>query len=86
MSPIILTGKHIISIKLLDYRDRWKELEISENPFALVVMAHLKMLETRDDYEKRLHWKIELTQMLYARGYTEQKVHAWYPHPLAPAC
>jgi hypothetical protein len=26
--------------KLLDYTDRWKELEATENPFGVVVMAH----------------------------------------------
>ena len=65
-------------IKLLDYQDRFKELESSDNPFAIVVMAHLKMLETKNDYEKRLHWKVELTKMLYARGYNEGKVHALF--------
>lgn len=65
-------------IKLLDFYDRWNELEKSDNPFAIVVMAHLKMLETKKDYEKRLYWKIELTKRLYARGYTEEKVHALF--------
>jgi hypothetical protein len=31
------------TVKLLDYRERWEELEASQNPFAWVVMAHLKM-------------------------------------------
>ena len=65
-------------IKLMDYLDRFQELEVSDNPFAIVVMAHLKMLETKNDYEKRLHWKIELTKMLYARGYTDEKVYALF--------
>lgn len=30
-------------MKLLDYRGRWEELEASQNPFAWVVMAHLKI-------------------------------------------
>jgi len=65
-------------IKLLDYKDRWDELEKSDNPFAIVVMAHLKMLETKNNYDNRLHWKIELTKMLYAKGFTEEKVHALF--------
>jgi hypothetical protein len=32
------------------------------------------MLETRNDFEKRLHWKIELTKMLYAKGYSVEYV------------
>jgi hypothetical protein len=59
---------------LLDYRDQWDKLERSDNPFAIGVMAHLKMLETRNDFEKRLHWKIELTKMLYAKGYSVEYV------------
>jgi hypothetical protein len=35
------------AVKLLDYRNRWDELEASDNPFAWVVMAYLKMQETR---------------------------------------
>ncbi|KYC41765.1 hypothetical protein WA1_17195 [Scytonema hofmannii PCC 7110] len=33
-------------VKLLDYQNRWAELEASDNPFATVVMAHLKMQQT----------------------------------------
>ena len=34
------------TIKLLDYVDKWAELEQSTIPFAIVAMAHLKTLET----------------------------------------
>ena len=37
------------TVKLLDYKERWAELESSGNPFAWVVMAHLKMQETKQD-------------------------------------
>ena len=30
------------TVKLLDYQNRWTKLEKSDNPFATVVMAHLK--------------------------------------------
>jgi hypothetical protein len=36
-------------VKLLDYGQHWQELENSDNPFATVVMAHLKAQETRND-------------------------------------
>jgi len=65
-------------VKLLDYQDQWEKLLNSVNPFAIVVMAHLKMQETRNDYEQRLHWKIELTKMLYINGYSEKKIFALY--------
>jgi hypothetical protein len=39
-------GLHFPVVKLLDYRADWAALENSDNPFATVVMAHLKALET----------------------------------------
>ncbi|MEI2691083.1 MAG: cytosolic protein [Anaerolineae bacterium] len=60
--------------KLLDYRDRWQELETSVNPFAIVVMAHLKAQETRHDYMERSNWKVLLIRRLYRAGYTRQDV------------
>jgi hypothetical protein len=64
--------------KFLDYRDRWEELEQSRNPFAVVVMAYLRMIETRRDPRKRLHWKLALTKMLYARGYDKKTIVALF--------
>ena len=61
-------------IKLLDYGDKWAELEQSTNPFAIVVMAHLKTLETAKDEQKRLEWKLTLSKMLYEKGYSEKDV------------
>ena len=40
-------------VKLLDYQVDWAALEVDENPFATVVMAHLKALETRADDRAR---------------------------------
>jgi hypothetical protein len=45
------------TVKLLDYAEREAELEESRNPFAKVVLAHLKALETRRDPEGRRTWK-----------------------------
>ena len=61
-------------IKLLDYLPRWAELEASQNPFAIVVMAHLKTKETRNDAAARKEWKFKLTRMLYERGYERQDI------------
>jgi hypothetical protein len=41
------------AFKLLDYRQRWEELEFSSNPFSVVVMAHLKAEELKDDSQER---------------------------------
>ena len=37
------------TVKLIDYDVRWHELESSRNPFAVMVMAHLKTRATRKD-------------------------------------
>jgi hypothetical protein len=58
--------------KLLDWHGRWSELESSPNPFALIVMAHLKARES--DGEARKGWKLRLVRELYRRGYDRQQV------------
>jgi Domain of unknown function (DUF4351) len=60
--------------KLLDYRERWDELEQSRNPFAIVVMAHLKIQETKKNLAKRKEWKFWLVRRLYELGYNRQDV------------
>jgi hypothetical protein len=59
--------------KLLDYNDV-TTLENNPNPFAIVVMAHLKVLETRHAPHERFEWKWHLTMALYERGYEKQDV------------
>ncbi len=61
-------------VKLLDYRDRWEELATSVNPFAGVVMAHLRSLETRGDADQRRQAKVALVRWLFERGYDQQQV------------
>ncbi len=61
-------------VKLWDYNDRWDELEASDNPFALVVMAHLKTRATRQRPAERLRWKLRLVRHLYERGYGRQEI------------
>jgi hypothetical protein len=60
--------------KLLDYRERWEELEQSDNPFAVVIQAHLTALETRRDERDRLERKLTLTQRMDERGFSEQVI------------
>jgi len=66
------------TIKLLDYQNIWNELEKSDNPFAVVVMTHLKMLETKNNKLQRLDWKIGLTKNLYGKGYTQEQIFALF--------
>ncbi len=61
-------------VKLTDYRERWAELEESDNPFATVVMAHLKTQETKGSEEKRKRWKFALIRRMYERGYSKDDV------------
>ncbi len=61
-------------VKLRDYTDRWAELEESTNPFAIVVMSHLKSRATRGRAASRLRWKIHLVRLLYEGGWERQDV------------
>ena len=61
-------------MKLIDYQQQWSALEASRNPFATVVMAHLKAQQTRDDRSRRLEWKLAITRRLYEKGYGRSDV------------
>ena len=60
--------------KLLDYKQQWEELLADKNPFSVVVMAHLKTLETSNDRVSRKRWKLRLIKLLYQRGYSRKDV------------
>ena len=60
--------------KLLDYESRWNELESSDNPFAIIVMAHLKTKATTGNLAEREQWKWTLIRGLYERGLTKEKI------------
>jgi hypothetical protein len=62
------------AVKLLDYSTRVEELEQSVNPFAKVVLAHLKTLETRKDMGARRTWKFRLIRELYEQGFSNQDI------------
>jgi hypothetical protein len=53
---------------------RQTELESSDNPFAIAVLAHLKTLETRGDAEARLQWKAHLARLLFARNWSRREI------------
>jgi hypothetical protein len=80
--------------KLLDYAGREAVLEADANPFATVVLSHLKSLETRGDHAERFAWKVRLVRGLYDRGLTADQVRHLFraidwmmnlPAPLATA-
>ena len=60
--------------KLIDYRADLEKLESSVNPFATVVMAHLKTLETQGDPQARYRAKFTLIRHLYERGFRRTDV------------
>ncbi len=61
-------------VKLSDYQADWAALESNRNPFAVVVMAHLKTKETHNQPTERKRWRYQLTTMLYEQGYGEQDI------------
>ncbi len=61
-------------VKLLDFAAHEAVLEASTNPFATVVLAHLKARETRGDPVGRHGWKLRLVRGLYERGFSAQDV------------
>jgi Domain of unknown function (DUF4351) len=62
--------------KLVDYKRRKEDLKFSDNPFAVVVLAHLAAQATKakESQERRRKQKFALTKLLYSRGYSRQEV------------
>jgi hypothetical protein len=60
--------------KLLDYESQWGELEQDSNPFAVIIMAHLKTKRTLRKYPEREQWKWQLVRGLYDKGYNRQQI------------
>ncbi len=61
-------------VKLIDFRDDWAALEASRNPFAVVTMAHLKTIQTRNNPPARRRWKFQIVQGLYEYGFQRHDV------------
>lgn len=61
-------------VKLLDFRADVPALEANPNPFAIIVLAHLKTMETRRDAAARFGWKVRLVKGLHERGLDEKDV------------
>jgi len=71
-------------VKLLDYESKWDALEQSTNPFAVMIMAHLKTKATNDDMEQRRQWKWTLVRGLYERGYNKGDILELFRIPPPP--
>jgi hypothetical protein len=68
------TGIDFPIAKLLDFAPHVAALEANPNPFATVVLAHLKTLETRQNPGERRAWKMRLVQGLYERGLGKEEI------------
>jgi uncharacterized protein Smg (DUF494 family) len=44
------------------------------NPFAIIVMAHLKTKATKEDFRSRKDWKFQLTRRLFEEGFDRQDI------------
>ena len=62
------------TVKLLDYEERWSELEASSNPFAIIVMAHLKTKATTGKLPEREQWKWRLIRGLYEKEFEREQI------------
>jgi hypothetical protein len=60
-------------VKLICYRDKI-DLDKASNPFEIITFAHLKTLETKNNFNERLFWKITLVKLLYQKGYSKQDI------------
>ncbi len=61
-------------VKLLDYRQQLERLEQDDNPFALVVMAHLEAQRLKNSPLELKEVKFRLLKLLFSRGYSRQYV------------
>lgn len=74
ISPYTSIRFNFKTIKLLDYVDQQEMLLMHSNPFAIVVWAHLKALETLKNPQKRLNVKLMVTKALYNKGYSKNYI------------
>jgi len=65
-------------VKLLDYRDKWEELERDPNPFAMATKAFLKTVETQGNDQERYQWKKQFLLELYRKGMSREMILALY--------
>jgi len=62
------------AVKLLAFKKNEARLRRSDNPFAIVTLAHLKALETRRSPNARMKAKLELIRLLRERKEMRQDV------------
>jgi hypothetical protein len=60
--------------KLVDYEAQWQDLEASTNPFAVIVMAHLKTKATTGKPIEREQSKWNIVRGLYEKGFERAEI------------
>jgi hypothetical protein len=66
-------------VKVSDYAAKEAKMERSRNPFAAIVLAHLKSQATSHDVEQREAWKWRLVRGLYKRRVGPSGYHRVVP-------
>lgn len=61
-------------VKLLDYQSKKEELRKTDNPFAIIILAQLAVLESKKNPYLRLHLKVELVRALYGKNWARGKI------------
>lgn len=61
-------------LKILDFRTQKQALLKHKNPFAIVILAQLGVIETMGDPSRRLDFKVHLTRMLFEKGWDKRKI------------
>ncbi len=61
-------------VKLIDFETKKDELLKSKNPFALIILSHLKRLEAGNDVVKQFRIKKELVKNLYNLGFNKNDI------------
>lgn len=69
-------GISFATAKLLDYDD--DKLQQSNNPFALVTLAHLRSQRMRHDADAMLAAKLQLSRLLYEHQWSKQRIIALF--------
>jgi len=69
---------HFPVVKLIDYREHLAELEANPHPFALIVRAYLKALETVGNVQEKYSWKKRFLLELYQSGMDRETLWAIY--------
>ncbi|MBV8802316.1 MAG: hypothetical protein JO131_05010 [Gammaproteobacteria bacterium] len=69
-----LSSEYLV-IKLLDYQNNLKELNLSRNPFASIILVQLEALKSKlKPNEDRKQLKFALTRRLYEKGFGKTEI------------